>query len=59
MRSDMAKLLKKGSRIRCRLSEPKGYKRAQSRILDAQLAEERAKLQFLENYAELKAVVGE
>lgn len=28
----MAKLLKKGSRIRCRLSEPKGYKRAQSRI---------------------------
>jgi|AGTN01.2.fsa_nt_gi hypothetical protein len=28
----MAKLLKKGSRIRCRLSSPKGYKRAQSRI---------------------------
>lgn len=32
MRQDMAKLLKKGSRIRCRQSLPKGYKRAVSRI---------------------------
>lgn len=32
---------------------------SQSRLLDAQLAEERMRLQFLEGYAELKAIVGE
>ncbi len=31
---------------------------AQSRLLDAELAEERMKLEFLDGYAELKAVVG-